>query len=524
MTATISAASLRELMRSDDAYALIDVRELGEIEAGHILGVTFLPRRMIEFRIADLVPLRSTRIVVCDEGGARAGLAAETLRELGYSDVVVLDGGTAAWKASGGELIDGNNVPSKLFGERVHDTDHTPSVKAVTLQEWGQQKKPFLVCDIRTPEEYARSRIPGAFSTPGFDVGLCMPELKDRGVPIVVNCAGRTRSIIACETLRQLGMKEVFALENGTMGWVLAGLSLEKGEGAGVIAGTPTDRADAHGRAEDLAQSVGVVRVTAQQVRNWLEQRDRGEANVYAFDARQTNEYDAGHIEGTAILPGALAIQRTDEYMPVRQAQVVFIDDDETRALLAAYWLRRMNFPRVAVLSGGVQAWVKAGFSLTRGRSRRPPLGLQAVREQTRGISADALRVMLSRPHCTVINVDTSTHFAQKHITGSVWVPRGWLEARIASVAANRNAPIVVTCRDGQQSTFAAATLARLGYSNTCVLAGGLGAAGELPVEQGPAPAAEEIKDVILPPYAKGTAAMQRYLEWETKLTRVQSG
>ncbi len=523
MTATISVAALRELMRSDESYALIDVRELGEIEAGHILGVTFLPRRMIEFRIADLVPLRSTRIVVCDEGGARAVLAAQTLRGLGYSDVVVLDGGTAVWSGSGGQLIDGSNVPSKLFGERVHDTDHTPSVDAATLQEWAQQKKPFLVCDIRTPEEYARSRIPGAFSTPGFDVGLCMPELQDRAIPVVVNCAGRTRSIIACETLRQLGMKDVFALENGTMGWVLAGLSLEKGAGAGVIAGSPLARADAHARAEDLAQSVGVVRVTPQQLRVWLDQRDRGDANVYAFDARQTNEYGAGHIDGTAILPGALAIQRTDEYMPVRQAQVVFVDDDETRALLTAYWLRRMNFPRVAVLAGGLQAWVKAGFSLTSGRSRRPPLGQQAIHAQTRQISTDRLRAMLSKQRCTVINVDTSTQFAQKHVAGSVWVPRGWLEARIASVAGDRDAPIVVTCRDGQQSAFAAATLGHLGYSDVHVLAGGLNAAGDVPVEQGPAPGADEIRDVILPPYAKGTAAMQRYLEWETKLTRVQS-
>ena len=159
---TIAVQALIDLMRSETPYALFDVREIGEAEAGHILGATFLPRRMIEFRIADLVPVRATTIVVYDEGGKRAERAAETLRHLGYTDVAVLAGGTDAWRQAGKMLTEGSNVPSKLFGEHVHDQDHTPSVNATTLRGWQRDNAKFLVCDIRTPEEYARSRIPGA--------------------------------------------------------------------------------------------------------------------------------------------------------------------------------------------------------------------------------------------------------------------------------------------------------------------------------------------------------------------------
>lgn len=518
MTETISVSALRELMRSDTHWALFDVRELGEAEAGQILGATFLPRRLIEFRMADLVPLRATRIVVYDEGGWRAAAAAHTLADLGYTNVSVLDGGTAAWAAAGFPLTEGSNVPSKLFGEEVHDHDHTPGVNATTLEQWQREGRPFLICDIRTPEEYARSRIPGAHSTPGFDVGLCMPDLADRSVPVVVNCAGRTRSIIACETLRHLGMKEAYALENGTMGWVLADFKLEKGPGAGVIAPTPAARATAHERALQLAQSVGVALASPQQVNAWLMQRDRGEANVYAFDARQTYEYDASHIDGTAILPGALAVQRTDEYVPVRQGQVIFVDDDETRALLAAYWLRRMGLPHVAILKGGLNAWTEAGLPLTQGRRRRPPLGFKPAKS----VSAQALRQIMSDGPAVIINVDTSVQYAQQHLVGSSWIPRGWLEERIASVAPDFATPMIVTCRDGQQSAFAAATLQKLGYRDVQILAGGMKAAGDLPVGQGADATVDDAKDVILPPYAKGEAGMRRYLEWETKLTRAQ--
>ena len=515
----IDATQLRDLMRSDRAWALFDVREVGEAEEGHILGATFLPRRMIEFRIAHLVPLRATTIVVYDEGGARAELAAATLRELGYTDVEVLEGGTEGWRAAGLTLIDGNNVPSKLFGEKVHDQDHTPGVSAQTVETWRREGRAALFCDIRTPQEYERSRIPGSYSTPGFDVGLCMPDIGDRSVPVVVNCAGRTRSIIACETLRQLGMKEVYALENGTMGWVLAGHALEKGDGLGVIAPTVAGRAKVHPRALALAQSAGAGFVDPKTLNAWIGQRDRGEMNLYVFDARQTDEYDAGHIEGTTILPGALAVQRTDEFMPVRQGQVVFIDDDETRALLASYWLKRMGFPNVAILKGGVKAWTDAGLPLTRGRMRQPPLGLEQATARTEAIDAQELRKVMQETRCVTINVDTSAQFSRGHLPGSSWVPRGWLEQRISALTPGKDTPIVVTCRDGQQSVFAAAALRGLGYRNAFVLAGGLKTIADWPLVEGTDAAAAEAKDVILPPYAKGQAGMRRYLEWETKLT-----
>lgn len=519
MTKAITVEAACALIESGKACALFDIRELGEAEEGQILGATFLPRRMIEFRIADLVPVRATPIVVYDEGGPRASAAAATLAELGYENVSVLDGGTAAWVAAGHVLTEGSNVPSKLFGEKVHDQEHTPGVSAKTLEEWRRSGRPVLVCDIRTPEEYARSRIPGAYSTAGFDVGLCMPDLAQRSVPVVVNCAGRTRSIIACETLRLLGMKDTYALENGTMGWVLAEFKLEKGAGAGAILPTPAARAAAHEKATQLARSAGVSFASARQLADWLDQRDHGKANIYAFDARQTGEYDAGHIDGTAILPGALAVQRTDEFMPVRQGQVVFVDDDETRASIAAYWLRRMGFPNVAILEGGLAAWTDAGYRLVTGRRRRPPLGLNAALAQVKSITPRELQQLLAGDGApAIINVDTSAEFSKAHIAGSSWLPRGWLEQRIGAVVANRDAPLVVTCRDGQQSLFAAATLARLGYRDVRVLAGGVKGADGLAMEEGGG--AAEGKDIILPPYAKGEAGMRRYLEWETTLTR----
>ncbi|MBN9611918.1 MAG: rhodanese-like domain-containing protein, partial [Actinobacteria bacterium] len=73
------------------------------------------------------------------------------------------------------------------------------------------------MCDIRSPEEYARSRIPGARGAFGTELALLAADLQGHAGPVVVHCSGRTRSIIACQTLREFGLTRVYALENGTM-------------------------------------------------------------------------------------------------------------------------------------------------------------------------------------------------------------------------------------------------------------------------------------------------------------------
>jgi 3-mercaptopyruvate sulfurtransferase SseA len=70
------------------------------------------------------------------------------------------------------------------------------------------------------------------------------------------------------------------------------------------------------------------------------------------------------------------------------------------------------------------------------------------------------------------------------------------------------------------QSTLAAATLGRLGYSSVRVLAGGVRAwqAAGQPVEAGPTRLLDETDDVVLKPYERGRAAMEAYLRWEEAL------
>ena len=225
---SVTAGRLKSLLHDGGEIALLDVREAGQFGGSPLLFATPLPYSRLELDVGALVPRTSARIVVCDDGVLGvAGRAAERLSALGYSDVAVLEGGTAAWAAAGYTLYKGVNVPSKAFGEKVHHDRSVPDLAPEELKELIDGGADLPILDMRTPEEYGRFCIPGGVNVPGGEVIHWAGELRQKPM-VIVNCAGRTRSIIGAAGLRRLGLNNVRALKNGTMGWLLAGYQVEK--------------------------------------------------------------------------------------------------------------------------------------------------------------------------------------------------------------------------------------------------------------------------------------------------------
>ena len=89
----------------------------------------------------------------------------------------------------------------------------------------------MVLVDGRPFAEEEERNVPGGICCPNGELALRIAELApDPETQIIVTCAGRTRSIIGAQTLIDLGVpNRVAALENGTQGWFLAGLELERG-------------------------------------------------------------------------------------------------------------------------------------------------------------------------------------------------------------------------------------------------------------------------------------------------------
>ena len=516
----ISPDQLTTLLQQRDAHALLDIRERAAFERGHIFRATPLPRRLLETRLPMLVTAPGTLVVLYDDDGRIATLAAATLGEMGYTEVFVLTGGFDAWRAAGRPVVQGLNVPSKVFGEHVLHDRQTPEVTPLELSARMAQGQDMVIVDTRTPEEYHRGCLPGAWSMPGGELILRIGEVVERpDQTIVVHCGGRTRSYLGAESLRRMGLPNpIVAVKNGTMGWQLDGLELERGASRWPPAPSAASRARAREVAARLAAEDGTPLVSPDAVAERWSHRDR--ESVSMLDVRTREEYEAGHVPGSIWAPGGQAVQATDEYVAVRAGWLVLICDGFGRSIMTAGWLKRMGFPHVAVLEGGVSAWERSGRPLETGQPAPAPFGYEAAQRVVERVAPGPLGPSGLLGHDVVVSVDPSDVYQRGHLPGAIWIGRGRLELTIGRAAPDPTRRVLLTCADGVQSTLAAATLRRMGYAAARVLDGGVAAwrAAGLPIETGLGSMQGEADDVVQKPYERGRAAMEAYLRWEEAL------
>lgn len=508
MSKTISPENLRRFWRERREVALFDVREEGPYAEAHPLWAVSLPVSEIEVRIGALVPRLSAPIVVYDDGEGYAVRAAERISALGYTDVASLDGGLAAY-ARHGEVYRDVNVPSKAFGELVESIRHTPSLPAEEVSRILASEQNVVVLDSRRFEEYRTMSIPRGQSVPGGELVYRVNDIAPSPETlIVVNCAGRTRSIIGTQSLVNAGIpNRVVALRNGTIGWTLAGLQVETGRTARASDPSPEGRARAQANARRWAEKVGVQIIDRATLDRFVAEHDR--RTLHLLDVRTPEEFAAGHPQGFQSAPGGQLVQATDEWVAVRGARLVLYDDDGVRARMTASWLVQLGWEAV-VLAEGVAADVP---ELATSQDFAPSSDTSDT------ISPADLHARLNE--VTIVDLARSPAYSKGHIAGAIHVSGPELARDIATLEGN--GPIVLTSPDGR---LAAANLGIARASTACsvlVLAGGTVAyaAAGFALETGSERWAAPPIDVYKRPY-EGTdnarEAMQGYIDWELQL------
>ena len=508
MTGEIDAHTLKSWLSDGAEIALLDVREAGQFGEAHPFFAVPLPYSRFELGLRALVPNPAVRIVLCDAGDGVAERAAKRAQDMGYGNLHILAGGAPAWGEAGYTLYAGVNVPSKTFGELVEHRRHTPRITAQELQAMREAGENMVIVDGRTYAEYHRMNIPDGISCPNGELALRIREIApDPKTRIVVNCAGRTRSIIGAQTLIDFGVpNDVVALENGTQGWFLAGYKVENGatrrypdqvrsrEAAGLAA-----------RARALAEKHGVPYVAAATAHGWLSDASR---TTYFLDVRTAEEVAANGHPGFARAPGGQLIQATDQWVGVKGARLVLVDDELVRAPVVAAWMRQLGHD-ACVLAGGIVA-AGAYFWRRRGPPELPELRTVAPSEAGPEIANGAVQTIDLRPSMT---------FRKGHIAGAAWSIR----PRISAAAAHAR-PIVLVADEPAVAALAAVDLGEAGCKDIRLLAGGFEAwrAAGLPVETTPdnPPDADCIDFLFFTArrHDQDAEAARQYLAWETGL------
>lgn len=342
-TRTTTPAAIRTALLTDTEIAIIDVREEHDFAQGHPLFAAQIPLRRIDDEARWRIPRADTPIVVYDNGEGLAGRVAVRLLALGFTDVAELEGGLGAWRDAGYELFEDVNSYSKAFGELVEHRNHTPSMIAEDVQALIDEKADIAILDARRTDEYATMSIPTGTSVPGAELVLRARAIApDPDTTIIVNCAGRTRSIIGTQSLLNAGLpNRVFALRNGTIGWTLAGQTLETGQARIAPEVDRKDAAEARKSAREVAYRAGVRRIGWPELEALKADTSR---TLYLYDVRQPRAYEAGHLPGFRNAQGGQLVQETDHYAPVRGARIVVADDLGPRADMTASWLAQMGW------------------------------------------------------------------------------------------------------------------------------------------------------------------------------------
>ncbi|MCH7627446.1 MAG: thiosulfate sulfurtransferase [Proteobacteria bacterium] len=340
---TVLPEDIRKALLAREEIALIDLREEADFALGHPLFAAQIPLRRIEAEARWRIPRPDARVVVYDNGEGLVAPALDQLRALGFNDVAALDGGLEGWRAAGYELFEDVNSYSKAFGELVEHRRHTPSLPAHDVQALIDEKADIAILDARRFEEYATMSIPGGVSTPGAELVLrARAVAPDPDTTIIVNCAGRTRSIIGAQSLVNAGLpNRVYALRNGTIGWTLAGQSLETGQQRRAPSPEPAFADEARERAREVAYRAGVRRIS------WAELaplRQDVARTLYLYDVRLPEDFAGGHLPGFRNAQGGQLVQETDHFAPVRGARIVLADDLGPRADMTASWLAQLGW------------------------------------------------------------------------------------------------------------------------------------------------------------------------------------
>lgn len=507
----ITPQQLKHWLHDGQEIALLDIREHGQYGEAHLFYAVNLPYSRLELDAPRLLPRPGVRIVVYDEADdGPARLAAAALKDCGYACVQILQGGARRWLGEGYRLFAGVHVPSKTFGELAELAFETPHISAQALKQRQDAGEKLVVLDGRPFSEYRKMNIPGGVCCPNGELALHSDQLiPDAETTVVVNCAGRTRSIIGAQTLIHLGLPNpVYALENGTQGWYLADQALEHGAERRYPDAVPADALPAlRDRASRYAGQFPVQRITAQTLRQWQADADR---TTYLCDVRTAEEYRAGTVPGAQHAPGGQLLQATDLYIGARGARIVVFDSENVRAPVVAGWLYLMGWD-VCVLDDAP--------SLFAPQADRAP---HAAAAQLPVVSLAQLAAQQAAG-ATLVDLRPSMEYRKAHIAGAVWSNRTLLADK-AALGRAVNGPVLLLAPDADLAGLAARTMAAHGWQVAGVNTDGVQAwrqAGLDVVETPDSPPDSQCIDYLFfvhDRHAGNKQAARQYLAWETGL------
>lgn len=516
MVRACDAKELERMLGGGREAALLDVRAPVPYGRGHILWSVNLPYDRLELDVGCLVPRPNTPLVLLDDGEGLAPRAAAHLTGLGYHDLFILERGVRAWAEAGHVLHRELEVAVKGFSAFAERHGQPRFVEPAELKAQLDRGGDWIVLDSRPFAEYREGSIPGAVDAPGPALLRSFYDLvPNPETDVVVNCATRTRGILGGLTLKAAGVpNRIHVLRNGTRGWLLAGLDLERGAERRAPAPSPRGRDRAVAAVRALSERAGIARISPRDLEAWRRETDR---TTYVFDVRGAGEYRDGHLPGAVNAPSGSLIMSFERYFATLNARVVLTDDDGIRAAMTAIWLAQIGACRPFVLEGALdENTLEQGCGLA-DRDPVPAAGAEPL-------EPDELVTRLDGQAVRIIDLGASRDYRLGHVPGALWMLRADLAEKLPEVLGPSIRLVVLTSDDGRVAALAGPEARALTDLPVRVLRGGNQAwrSAGLVMTDRAAQLLSAPDDCWLASNERPNPAraMRDYLDWETGLLR----
>ena len=428
MTLKIHAETLKSWLSDKDEIAFIDVREIGQHTKGHPFFSISIPYSLFELNLEILIPNKKTKMILLDQNDGISILAYKAANLIGYSNLFILEEGVNGWINAGYKLFDGINVPSKSFGELIEQYFHTPSITAKELNKKQKNNENCIVIDGRPFDEYQKMSIPNSICCPNGELAYRVSShVKDINTEIIINCAGRTRSIIGAQTLIDLGISnKVKALENGTQGWFLSDLFLEHKKNKFLdISPNNIETEKLQNKILQLISKLNVSLIDHRKAQELILDDTR---STFIFNVTTSNK-NSNQNSFIKNVPGGQLVQATDKYIGVWNARVILIDDgDLIRAGTTASWLKKMGYETYILKKGLLE--VKKLKLKNQKIFKKDKLNLLKSED------------LINLKNTILYDIRSSKDYSRKRLKNSIWLNRANLHKQNIK---NNDAIVIIT-------------------------------------------------------------------------------
>jgi len=329
--------AIKLLKNPKQNIAFLDIRERKQYVQGFAFGTINCPLSKFKTTIKDLAPDQSTTILFIGiKNSVQTKKIGRITKSLNYKNIFQIEGDYKKWKKEKLPIWAGEYTFSKAFGEWIEITSEVKNLFPKQLKKIHQKPNNYLQIDARPKKEFEKFTLPNSVQCSGGELPCFINNQTNLKKDYIVHCAGRTRSIVAYQTLKDFNFKnKKYVLNGGTQNWVLNGYDRDFKNKSKIKSTKLNFKSDLN-LANKIAKKFNIPKSS---------QKNKNHSCYYFQLNSEIKNFKK--IKGWKQVNATTLVQNTDKFIASTKTKIFIFSNIPTSAVFATIWLRRMGYDAV---------------------------------------------------------------------------------------------------------------------------------------------------------------------------------